>query len=277
MIKIMIDSSSDCKRGDDVCDFFIPITVNIGGREYRDGIDLDSDTFYDLLLKYEDIPHTSQPSPDTFLQVFKDVKQSGDQLIYFCLSSALSGTYQSANIAKSMVEYEGIYIIDTRSVTHMITLLAKYAKKLISEGETAEEIVEKCEKLKTRIKVFAGVDTLEYLKKGGRIGKAAALVGTLANIKPIITVSKEGSVDAVGKGLGFGKAVQMITEKVGNYQIDPEFPLCSLYTFGTENCEKLEEKLIDAGYKIAERLQIGSTIGTHVGPGVYGVFFVAKE
>ena len=276
MIKIMVDSSSDC-REDNIYDFFIPITVNIGGREYRDGIDLDSDTFYDLLIKSDDIPRTSQPAPDAFLQVFEAVKQSGDELIYFCLSSALSGTYQSANIAKAMVEYEGIYIIDTRCVTHMITLLARYAKKLISEGETAEEIVEKCEKLKTRIKVFAGVDTLEYLKKGGRIGKAAALVGTLANIKPIITVSNEGSVDAVGKGLGFGKAVQMITEKVGNFQIDPEFPICSLYTYGTENCEKLEEKLKSAGYKIAERLQIGSTIGTHVGPGVYGVFFVAKE
>lgn len=277
MIKIMVDSSSDCAKESGVYDFFIPITVNINDNEYRDGLELDSDTFYAMLLKSEEVPHTSQPSPETFLEIFEQVKESGDELIYFALSSELSGTYQSANIAKTMVDYEGIYIIDSRGATHMIAYLARYARKLINDGMSLNTILDLCEKLKKRIKVFAGVDTLEYLKKGGRIGNAAALLGTIANIKPLITVSEEGQVEAAGKALGFGKAIQAITEKVKTFDIDPKFPISSLYTFGEENCIKLEQKLNDVGYKVDSRLQVGSTIGTHVGPGVYGVIFVTKQ
>jgi len=271
----MVDSASDC-RDKDMYDYFISMAVNIDGTEYRDGVTLDNELFYSLLSSTEAFPQTSQPSPGDFVEYFEQAKANGDELIYFALSSGLSGTYQSANIAKSMVEYDGIYIIDSRTATHMINLLAGYAKKLIAEGKSAVEIVERCETLKGRIKIFAGVDTLEYLKRGGRIGKASALVGSLANIKPIITVSQEGEVDAAGKALGFGRAVQMVIDKVKEYEIDPEFPICSLYTFGEENTEKLEKKLEAEGYKISERLQVGSTIGTHVGPGVYGVFFVTK-
>lgn len=275
MIKIMVDSASDC-YGTDLYDLFVPIRVNIGGKEYQDGVSLDRDTFYRLLAETEEFPQTSQPSPDDFLTHFEQVKAEGDELIYFTLSGALSGTYQSANIAKAMVEYEGIHLVDSKTASHMIGLLAQYAKDLIAEGLSAEEIVEKCEELKGKIRLFAGVDTLEYLKRGGRIGKAAALVGTLANIKPIITVSAEGEVDAVGKTLGFGRAVQTIADKVKTFEIDERFPICSLYTYREENCIKLEEKLKADGRTVAKRLQIGSAIGTHVGPGVYGVFFVEK-
>ena len=264
MIKIMVDSSSDCMV--DAYDYFVPLTVNIDGKEYRSGIDLDSETFYKLLTS----------SPEDFLKHFEEIKAGGDELIYFAISSALSGTYQSANIAKTMVDYDGIYIIDTKNVSHMIGLLAKYASKLIAEGVSAKEIAERCEVLKTKIKIFAGVDTLEYLQKGGRIGKASALVGTLANIKPLIVISPEGEVDTLGKALGFIRAVNTLVEKVKKYEIDDNFPVCSLYTYGEENCCKLEEKLKEAGINVAERLQVGSTIGTHVGPGVYGVFFVEK-
>ena len=275
MIKIMVDSSSDC-RNREIYDYFVPISVNIDGKDYKDGINLDNDMFYNLLNSAKDFPRTSQPSPDEFLQIFEKVKADGDQLIYFALSSALSGTYQSANIAKNMTEYDGIYIIDSKNASRMIELLAVYAKKLISENLTAEEIVQKCEEVKSKIKIYAGVDTLEYLQKGGRIGKATALIGALANIKPLITVSPDGEVDAVGKALGFGKAVQTLVQRIGKHEIDTSFPICSLYTFGEENCIKLEEKLEEAGYSLSDRLQIGSTIGAHVGPGVYGVFFVEK-
>lgn len=275
MIKIMVDSASDC-RNSEIYDLFIPMAINIDGKEYHDGVDLDNDTFYKLLTSSKEFPHTSQPSPEDFIRYFEQIKADGDELIYFSLSSALSGTYQSACLAKTMVEYDGIHIFDSRNATHMIEALAKHAKALIGEGLTAEEIVSRCETLKTKIKVFAGVDTLEYLRKGGRIGKAAAFVGSLANIKPLITISPEGEVDAAGKALGFGRAVQTIVDKVKNCEIDDSFPMYSLYTYGEENCIRLEERLTAEGYSISERLQIGSTIGTHTGPGVYGVFFVEK-
>ncbi|MBQ9993139.1 MAG: DegV family protein, partial [Clostridia bacterium] len=110
-----------------------------------------------------------------------------------------------------------------------------------------------------------------------RLSNASAAVGALANIKPIVTVTADGRVEAVGKSIGCGRAMQFILDKMGECAVDDSFPVCSLYTYGEDNCAKLETKLIDAGYSISERLQIGSTIGTHVGPGVYGVVFVTKN
>lgn len=275
MIRIMVDSSADC-RNDELYDFYVPIKVNIGGKEYLDGIDLDADAFYNFLTIDGIFPTTSQPSPKDFAEVFKKVQADGDELIYFALSSGLSGTYQSANIAKGMIGYDKIYIIDTRNVSHMSELLIKQASKLRAAGKTVAEIVESCESLKKRIKLLAGLDTLEYLEKGGRIGKATAFVGSLAKVKPLITLSPEGTVDVAGKALGLNRAIQLISDRVKTYEIDKNYPVCSLYTCGEENCEKLEEKLKSDGLKISERLQVGATIGAHVGPGLYGLFFVEK-
>lgn len=275
MIKIMVDSSSDCREKGKF-DLFIPMAINIDGKEYKDGIDLDNDTFYSMLTSSEEFPKTSQPSPDDFIKIFEKIKEDKDELLYFSLSSALSGTYQSAKIAKSIVDYDNIYIVDSKNATHMIVFLADYAKSLIEKGMSASDIAKKCEEFKCKIKAFAGVDTLEYLKKGGRIGKASAMIGTLANIKPIITVNPDGEIDSAGKGLGFAKAVQIIADKVEKIEIDENFPVYSLYTFGEENCIKLEEKLKTYGINISGRKQIGSTIGTHLGAGVYGVCFVVK-
>lgn len=276
MIKIMVDSASDCRDQTSLYDYFIPLNVQIGGHDYKDGVDLDRDTFYQLLTTSGEFPKTSQPSPDDFLRYFKDAKRSGDEILYFCLSSALSGTYQSACIAKDMAEYDGIYIIDTRAVTHMISYLASYARQLIGDGLSAAEIAEKCDSLKTKVKVLAGLDTLEYLYKGGRLSRASAAVGEIAGIKPIVTVTEEGTVNAGSKAIGLNRAVQTIVTKMGSFEIDANFPIYTAYTYGIENVEKLESKLSAAGYSPADRLQVGSTIGAHVGPGVYGVLFVIK-
>ena len=275
MIKIMVDSASDC-RDNNIFDYFIPITVELDGRSYQDGIDLDNNTFYDLLTTTEEFPKTSQPSPDAFLQIFTEAKNNGDEILYFALSGSLSGTFQSASIAKAMAEYDDIYIIDTKSATHMIGYYAAYAKTLIAQGLSAAQIAAECENLKGKIKVFAGLDTLEYLYKGGRVSRAAATVGEVAGIKPVITITEEGAVNAGSKAIGINRAIQTILTKTGNFEVDDRFPMYSLYTYGTENVEKLETKLAAAGYNPQERLQIGSTIGAHTGPGVYGVLFVAK-
>ena len=276
MIKIMVDSSSDCKAEDNIYDIFVPITINIGNKEYKDGIDITADKFYNLLSENSDFPHTSQPSLQEFLEIFESAKEKKDTIIYFALSSALSGTYQGALIAKEMAQYNNIYIIDTKTVSHMIGVLAQYAKNLVNKGFSAEEVVEKCEKLKSKIKVLAGLDTLEYLKKGGRISSASATVGTLVNIKPIVTVNETGQVDAIGKSLGVGKAIQFITDKLSAQELDNNFPIYLLYTKGKENCDKLSQKLSSLGFKTSKTLQVGATIGAHVGPEVYGVLYVTK-
>ncbi len=275
MIKLLVDSASDCKKEDGIFDLFIPIAINIDGKEYLDGVDINNDMFYEMLLKTKNFPHTSQPSTQDFVDIFESVKADGDELIYLAISSELSGTYQSATIAKSMVGYEGIHIIDTLGATHMISLLAGYAKQLITEGFSAEAIVNNCEALKGRIRVVAGVETLEYLRRGGRLSNASAIVGTLANIKPIVTVI-DGKVESIGKCIGRPKAMQFLVDKVKSFDVDENFPMYSLYTYGEENCQVLEDKLTDEGYSITKRLQVGSTIGTHVGPNIYGILFVSK-
>lgn len=158
----------------------------------------------------------------------------------------------------------------------MIKVLADYTQKLINQGLTAAEIVEKVEYMKTKVKVAAALDTLEYLYRGGRLNRATATIGELANLKPIIYVTEEGNVGILGKCIGKNKALSFITNHLASRKLHPDFPVYSAYTYGTENCEKLEEKLTAAGYTIGERFQIGSTIGTHVGPGVFGVIYVEE-
>ena len=275
MIRIMLDSASD---GVDLhpYDHYVPLTVEIDGNSYLDGINLKPQKFYKLLASSEIFPKTSQPSPEAFAEVFETVKAAGDELVYLCLSSALSGTFQSATIAKEMVEYDGIYIIDTRSATHMIGTLARYADKLRQQGLTAAEIVEKITALRERQVLYAGLQTLEYLYKGGRLSRTSAAIGSVANIKPIITVSEEGKVESFAKAIGIKRAIATITKQVQQMQIDENFPIWSLCSVDEENCEALEKAMEAIGHPVSGRMQVGPTIGAHVGPGVYGIAFVQK-
>lgn len=275
MIKIMLDSASDSQNNHPF-DFYIPLTVDIAGKCYKDGIDLRPQRFYKLLTSTQEFPKTSQPSPEDFAAYFEQVKESGDELIYLSLSSALSGTYQSANIAKEMVEYDGIYIVDTHTATHMIGTLARYADQLRGEGLSAAEIVEKVTVLRDRQVILAGLQTLEYLYKGGRLSRTSAAVGSIANIKPIITVSAEGKVDSFAKAIGVKRAIQTILKQVQACEIDEAFDIWLLYSEGEENCDALEAALTAAGINISGRMQVGPTIGAHVGPGVYGITFIKK-
>lgn len=275
MIRFLVDSASDCKKEDGLYDYLISMTVRIHEKDYLAGVDLSNELFYDLLESTKDFPQTSQPSPQNFLEHYEKVKEANDELICFCISSNLSGTYQSAVMAKELAEYDKIYVIDTLGATHMIGILVEYAAKLRGEGCTALQIVEKVEALIPRIKLLAGVDTLEYLRRGGRIGGAAAFVGSMAQIKPILTVAN-GVVEVQGKAIGKSRAMQQIVDKVCELEVDPAFGVWSLYSGDGENCAQLEKRLADAGIAVSKRGQIGPTIGAHTGPGVYGVIFITK-
>lgn len=276
MIRIMLDTSSDCCADDPFCDYLIPIAIQIDGREYLAGIDIDNDGFYALLETSGSFPHTSQPAPQTFIDVFEQVKAAGDELIYFSPSSQLTGTYQCACLVKDMVGYNGIHIVDSRAASHMVSLMARFAHTLIRQGAKVEEIKQRCLQLRERIRLIVGVDTLEYLRKSGRMSKPLALIGELTKLRPVITITHEGTADAEGKCLGRSRAMQFIVNKLKDVRLDPTFPLYSLYTSGQENCERLEQKLADIGCSVQKRLQIGATIGAHAGPSVYGVLYVAE-
>ena len=278
MIRILLDSAADFSAAEakERNMELVPINITFGDKNYNDGVDITKDEFYELLTTSGIFPMTAQPSPQDFLDVFEDVKEKGDQLVYLSLSSGLSGTFQSATLAKSMVEYDDIYLVDTLSATRAIRLMAEYACKLRDEGKDAATIAEELENFKSRVVIYAAVDTLEYLSKGGRLSKAAAAVGELANLKPIINVTQEGKIAVPAKALGRNKALSTLVKLVTEKEIDTTFPIYSLYAVGEENTEKLEQKLGKEGVRVTKRLQIGSTIGCHVGPGAYGVIFVTK-
>ena len=252
------------------------MSISIGEESYIEGQNLQRDEFYELLETSEAFPKTSQPSPQAFAEIFEEVKKTGDELICVLISSSLSGTYQSATIAKDIVEYENIHIIDSHTATCCIKVLVDYGLKLRDEGKNAQEIVTAMEELKHKIKVVAMVDTLEYLCRGGRLSKTAATVGEIAKIKPVITLSDEGNIEVIGKCIGKIKAMNFILKHLQKTVIDTDFPIYSIYTHCIKNAEKFEGKLVEQNYRLKNRLQIGATIGTHVGGGAFGLIYVEK-
>lgn len=279
MIRIVVDSSSDYpidqlrQKNMEI----IPISISLGEKTYIDGVDLKLDNLYKIIDETGDFPKTSQPSPQAFLDLFKDAKEKGDSVICILLSSELSGTCQTAFLARQMADYENIFIIDSLSATFTIKVMADYAFRLRSEGASAREIAKKVEALKSRVRVIAALDTLEYLSRGGRISKAAAAIGDMANIKPIITLTADGKIGILGKCLGKNKAIRFILKQLELLEIDTDFPLYSIYSFGTNNCRHFEEMLSSQGIRRDDRLQIGATIGSHIGPEAFGIIFVTRS
>ena len=278
MIKIIIDSSSDYPALEAKSNNIeiIPIPITIGEKNFLDGVDLDIDTFYSMLISGDDFPKTAQPSPNIFEKIFKEAKKNNDDVICILLSSGLSGMCQGAHLAKNLVDYDNIYIVDSLTATIPIKVIADYASKLIKEGLTAPEIVEKLESIKSKVRIVACLDTLEYLYKGGRLNKAAAVVGELAGIKPVITVDLEGKVSVIGKCVGRNKSMSYILKTLNSLHVNKDFPIYGVYTYCMENCEKLCGKLKSDDYNIDSTYHVGPTIGTHVGPNAYGVVFVEE-
>lgn len=279
MVRILVDSSADytAQEVKELNMELVSINITLNDKNYLDGVDITKDELYQTLVETEIFPMTAQPSPQEFLDIFEDAKEKGDSLVYLSLSSGLSGTFQSATLAKNMAEYDEIYLVDTLSATRAIRIMAEYACKLRGEGKTAAEIAAELEEFKSRVVIYAALDTLEYLYKGGRLSKAAAAVGELANLKPIITVNEEGKMGVPAKALGRNKAIASLVKMITEKGIDTSFPAYSLFACGEENTEKLEQKLETAGISVTKRLQIGATIGCHIGPGAYGLVFVTKK
>lgn len=278
MIRIIVDSSADyCKEELEAKKLtLVSLTITLDETHYLDGVDITRDQLYEWLMESKGFPKTAQPSPDDFARHFKEAKAAGDDVICILLSSALSGTCQSAHLAKNMLNYDKIHIIDSLSATHLIRFLANKACKMRDAGNSAEEIVTAIEDLKGRTKVIAAVDTLEYLCRGGRVSRTAATIGNLANLKPIITVNSEGEVAVLAKCVGKNKSMSYIVNAMQEYEIDDDYPIYSIYSYGVENCIALEAKVVSTGYTLHSRKQVGATIGCHVGPGAFGVLFVHK-
>ena len=257
----------------------VPMTLTYGTESFMDGCEIDKSTFYHRLIEKKEIPVTSQPSPEQFLQVFEQAKEAKDSVVVILISGVLSGTLQSAVLAKQICGYEEIYIVDSMNATAGQRILVDEAAKLAVQGKSAGEIAAQLDELKKRIRVTAVVDTLEYLYKGGRLSRAEAGLGTLANIKPVVKINEEGKVVVSAKGIGRKRACRLLLEAVKEMDVDQEYPVYYLYSAEEANCEnfraELEKSMV---FEHCEgMLEIGATIGTHIGGGAFGIALVVKQ
>ena len=273
--RIIADSTADLLPHIKEQVHVVPLTVHFGQEEYVDGITISHRAFYEKLVETDVHPSTSQATPAAFEAVYEKAREAGEAAVVITVASKLSGTYQSAMIAAA--EYENIYVVDGGTVAIGGGILVEYALKLLNEGLEAREIAEKLEEVKNRIVIVALVDTLEYLKKGGRISRTVAFAGTLLNIKPVLSVVN-GEINMLGKArgskMGNNLLVQEI-EKAGG--VDFTMPLLLGYT-GLSDAMLL--KYIEDSKHIWEGnvddmryTSIGSVIGTHAGPGAVAVAF----
>ena len=273
--RIIVDSTADLMPEIKERVNVVPLTVKFGDEEFIDGVTIDNKTFYEKLIESDSLPTTSQATPDAFMTEFEKAKEACEAAVVITLSSKFSGTYQSAMIAAE--EYENIYVVDSSSVAMGGGILIELALRLLDEGKNAEEIAKILEEEKQKIVIVALLDTLEYLKKGGRISKAVAFAGGVLNIKPVISVT-DGEISMLGKArgskMGNNLLVQEI-EKAGG--IDFSKPVLLGYSGLSDVI--LNKYIEDSRHIWEGNLEevryttVGSVIGTHIGPGAVVVAF----
>lgn len=278
-VRFITDSSTDMRAAVRERVTVIPMLIRFGDQEYRDGVDITTEEFYEKLTTSETLPTTSQIPPATFEDAFREATANGDEVVCLPISSGLSGTYQSACIAAA--EFPGkVFVVDGLTVATTAGILLDYAMTLADEGWSAADIAEELTRQRDRVKLVAVVDTLEYLKKGGRISSAVAFAGGLLNIKPIIAVV-DGKVEMLAKARGGKQINSALAKEVKNYGgIDCTKPILFAYT-GLQ--DELLHKFMEEEQELWQDYQgekticvIGSTVGTHAGPGAAAIAFFAK-
>lgn len=282
-VKIITDSTADIPKhlAKDLDISVIPINVHVAGKCYQDGVTIQPNEFYRKMRSIEELPTTSQPSPLDIVGAYKKAIYNGaEQIISLHISSKMSGTYQSCLLAKSMVEEEFpdimIEVVDCKAVTYALGVIAVLVARAAKEGKSFSELVSLASRIREVELLLATVDTLEYLHKGGRIGKAKALVGTLLNIKPIITISDDGEITVADIARGQKKANQKIFELLKKKFLAGPVAVATLHADNRQLAdlwmEKIEE-FLDVREKVTA--DIGPAVGTHAGPGTVACVVVS--
>lgn len=275
MIRIVTDSAADITptqarvMGVEV----VPLTIHFPGHAYDQAKDEDFSVFYRMLQNEKEFPTTSQPSPEAFARVFQAAKDAGDSVIAILISSGLSGTIQSAQVARDMVEGADVRIVDSHIAIMPQRILVEYAVQLRDQGVEPGEIVRRVESARDRLKVFGMLDTLTYLYKGGRLSRTVALAGNLLHIKPVITI-KNHAIALDGRGRNHTALLKRF-EELG---YDPAFPVYFGYTANDANVQKLMKHVMEK-FPLEKTgvFPIGGVIGAHVGPNGMAIAFVQKE
>lgn len=247
----------------------VPLMVDFEGNTSAEGFPGEFEDFFNRLKVSDSFPKTSQPSTGAFAQVFKRAVQNGEEIIAIVISSKLSGTYNSASVAASMVAPNKISVIDSGTSASNLRLLVKRAKELAVAGTSREEIVNIIEKEKKRTGINLTVDKLEYLKRGGRLSAGKAIIGSILNIKPVISLI-DGALVEAGKTRGKGRAIEMMISNIPDNVVN--ISLCHIF-----NIEEVEEirDILRAKYPNADITidELGPVIGSHLGPKAIGICY----
>ena len=271
MLRIITDSSAEFSEeeakalGIEI----VPLTVVFDGKAYLEGVELKKDEFYRRLLSGE-YPQTSQPSAAQFSEAF--ARTGGEETLVILISSALSGTINAATLAKKEGNFTQVHIYDSLCTTAMMRILVETAYK--NREKTAAEVIAILDELRPRIRLYACLDTLEYLYKGGRVRRSTAIIGGLLGIKPLITVSQEGTVVVAGKERGQKRAIKALADYYCGEKNDPDYPVYFLQSEG----EALPRELMALlGHEQDRLFRICCAVGTHIGPNGAGIVYVAKN
>lgn len=279
-VKIILDSTVDTIPAVREKCGIVPLSVRFGDTEYIDGVTINHKTFYEKLVESDELPTTSQPTPDAFAQEYQKAVDAGQTAVVLTVSSELSGTYQSATIAA--MDFPGqVFVVDTRTVAIGSGILAQLAVEMAENGATAQQIVDTLNAERENVHLVAMLDTLEYLKKGGRISKTVAFAGNLLSIKPVVCV-QDGAIQMLGKARGSKQANNLLVEQIQKAGgVDFDKPVLLGYTglsdillqkYIADSAALWQDSKDELRYAL-----IGSVIGTHAGPGAVAAAFFKKN
>lgn len=277
-VRIITDSASDMSPAEHPALAVLPLSVTFGTDVYMDGIDIDHQRFYEMLVERDELPKTGQVNPYAFSQAIAEAREAGDEAVIITVGAKLSGTNQSARTALAEAPGGDVYVVDSNNVTLGERVLVEYALRLVNEGRSAAQIAAAVEAVRDRVVVIGLLETLEYLVRGGRLSAAAGAVGTLLNVKPVVAV-EDGLIVQLGKARGSKNGRNLLNQKVEKAGgIDFSMPLALGYT-GLSDAV-LKKYIEDSAALWADHTEgelpvhtIGATIGTHVGPGAVAVAF----
>ena len=277
-VRIITDSASDMSPSEHPALSVLPLSVSFGTDVYMDGVDIDHQRFYEMLVERDELPKTGQVNPYAFSQAIAEAREAGDEAVIITVGAKLSGTNQSARTALAEMPGGDVFVVDSNNVTLGERVLVEYALRLVDEGRSAAQIAASVEAVRDRVVVIGLLETLEYLVRGGRLSAAAGAVGTLLNVKPVVA-AEDGLIVQLGKARGSKNGRNLLNQKVEQAGgVDFSMPLALGYTGLSDAVLKKyieDSAALWAGHTEGELPvhTIGATIGTHVGPGAVAVAF----
>jgi DegV family protein with EDD domain len=256
----------------------LPLTIRFGDKEFRDGVDLSTEDFFNKLKESDELPSTSQITPSMFIREIENILENGYQVMIINGSSGVSGTHESALMAKKELESDDIIVIDTLALSYTCGMIVVEAAKMAKEGKNKEEIINRVEKMKEKGDHIFSVETLDYLKKGGRLSATKTTIGKILNVKPILTI-KDGKVEHFDKVRGSKKIIPKMVQiaKERGLKKGSEY-ICIAHGENAEGLENLKEEIrnVFEPKKIIVT-EIGCTIGTYTGPGLLAILYIRGE